>query len=482
MITALAAIATAAVLPAAASAAAPREVYVKYPTTVKSGTSSCNYAGTLQIGSASAKNVLVLIPGYLGGSGDFRVLGRRLVAQLPNTQVWGIDRRSQCMEDTSVFQQGTALESLAYYFNGLSYKGKKFRAPALGSTNVEAARGWGLATTLSDINDVVTQAHLVADPKGGKVVLGGHSLGGSLTDLYAVWDFNGTPGYQRVKGLVLIDGGARGTFGSIPTEAITTAAIADNAKPTVTPFSSLFPGIASHYQGIFVSLSAKYAIERPNDASALQGLLNNVGLAAFTRPTTSGKLTNLAGLGYAFDADTSPAAAALLRFNMGGLQTPKPSGNVPQGWKDGGLTDVADVRTMFGTSTDEGNFVEWYFPKRLTIDVGAANGLAQTSFTDGLVDASGSGMKLRHWANVNTPLYAFETNLTCTGSFTNSSAKCGVLSGADSFKNGSSISSGNYVTAKDHAQYHLDPLVARPATDKFTQTLIPFLKTKVGIS
>ena len=140
------------------------------------------------------------------------------------------------------------------------------------------------------------------------------------------------------------------------------------------------------------------------------------------------------------------------------------------------------MRTIFGTTTDEGNFVEWYFPQRLLIDVGAANGLTRSSFTDGLTDASGSGMKLRHWANVNIPLYAFETNLTCTGAFTNASAKCGVLSGADSFKAGSKIATSNYVTAKDHAQFHLDPLVARPATDQFTKTLIPFLRNKVGIS
>ena len=471
---------SAVIVPATASAA-PREAYVKYPTTVKSGPAACNYAGTLQVGPASAKNVLVLIPGYLGGSGDFRVLGRRLSAKLPNTQIWGVDRRSQCLEDTSIFETGTPAQDLSYYFFNYRIGSKKFAAPAIGSPGVEAARGWGLPTTLSDINDVITAAHAVADPKGGKVVLGGHSLGGSLTDLYAVSDFGGTPGYQRVKGLVLIDGGARGTFVSAPEESKTTADIAANA--TGTPFSSLFPGIASHYQGIFVSLSAKYALAFPTGASALQGLLNNVGLSAFTRKTTAGKLTNDAGLGFAFDADTSPAAAALLRFNMGGLKTPKPaSPNTPQGWKDGGLTDLKDVKTMFGTDVPRGNFVEWYFPKRLGIDVAAANGLTQTAFTDSLVDQSGSGIKLRHWANVNVPLYAFETNLTCTGSFTNSSSKCGVLSGANSFKNGSKIATANFVEAKDHAQYHLDPLVARPATDKFTQTLVPFLKNKVGIN
>ena len=44
------------------------------------------------------------------------------------------------------------------------------------------------------------------------VVLGGHSLGASLTAAYASWDFNGTPGYKDIDGMVLIDGGLMGSF------------------------------------------------------------------------------------------------------------------------------------------------------------------------------------------------------------------------------------------------------------------------------
>ena len=49
--------------------------------------------------------------------------------------------------------------------------------------------------------------------KGGReVILGGHSLGASLTAAYAAWDFNGKPGFEDVDGLVLIDGGLLGSF------------------------------------------------------------------------------------------------------------------------------------------------------------------------------------------------------------------------------------------------------------------------------
>lgn len=474
----IAAVTATVIVPASAQAATTREAYVKYPTTVKSGPTKCNFAGTLQIGPANAKNVVVLIPGFLGGSGDFRVIGRRLVKKYRNLAVWGIDRRSQCLEDTTGFDSAStkAKDAQGYYITGKRLKGKTFVAPKVGDAGVEAARGWGLATTLSDIHDVVAKAK---SEKVGRttvnrnVILGGHSLGGSLTDLYAVWDFNGKPGYEDVKGLLLIDGGARGTFGSLPAEADTTSNIAGLA--TGMPFAGLVPGLDSYLQGVFVSLGARYALQGPTKASGLQGLLKVAGLSAFT---TDGTLTNDAQLGYAFDADTSPSNLALLRFNMGGLKAAPANPATPRGWTDGGLTDLKDVKTLFGS--DPGNFVEWYFPKRLTIDVGAANGLAQTAFTDGLVDASGSGMKLRHVANVNIPLYAFETGLTCSGSFTRVDAECGVIGGAKSFVGMSKITDATYVA--DHAQEHLDPLVARPATDKFAQTAYPFIKRILNLN
>ncbi len=42
----------------------------------------------------------------------------------------------------------------------------------------------------------------------GKVVLGGHSLGGSVVTAYATWDFGGEPGAQELSGLVYDDGGS----------------------------------------------------------------------------------------------------------------------------------------------------------------------------------------------------------------------------------------------------------------------------------
>src|SRR2546423_15700495 len=60
---------------------------------------------------------------------------------------------------------------------------------------------------VEDMRRVVEEAK----KQGGKVVLGGHSLGGSITTGYATWDFNGKPGAKDLSGLVFIDGGSSPT-------------------------------------------------------------------------------------------------------------------------------------------------------------------------------------------------------------------------------------------------------------------------------
>jgi pimeloyl-ACP methyl ester carboxylesterase len=45
--------------------------------------------------------------------------------------------------------------------------------------------------------------------RGGKVVVGGHSLGGTMTTAYATWDSGGTSGARGLAGLVFIDGASR---------------------------------------------------------------------------------------------------------------------------------------------------------------------------------------------------------------------------------------------------------------------------------
>ena len=66
------------------------------------------------------------------------------------------------------------------------------------------ARGWGMRVAVEDLRRVVRAAR-----RGGRtVVLGGHSLGGTITTAYATWDFGGRAGARDLAGLVFIDGGS----------------------------------------------------------------------------------------------------------------------------------------------------------------------------------------------------------------------------------------------------------------------------------
>ena len=220
------------VLVAAPPAGAASEPYVAIRGYDEPGTPA-NYDKVFvrKFGSASAKRVLVLVPGFVSGSGDFTLVARELVKRVPGLQVWAEDRRSNALEDTSRFQPGTSAdEAYDYYLDKLAFK------IVDGPRDAPFARGWGLKVAMEDLRRVI----LAAKRGGHKVILGGHSLGGSSTVAYATWDFKGKPGYKDVDGLVLIDGGLLGSFDSANlSQARRRKAKIDSGEP----FSALLEGL-----------------------------------------------------------------------------------------------------------------------------------------------------------------------------------------------------------------------------------------------
>jgi hypothetical protein len=78
-----------------------------------------------KFGPASAKRVLILMPGFQGGAGDFTLDAREIVKRVPGPQVWAIDRRTQPLEDTSRFNDAlagriTIKQAFDYYLGWLS--------------------------------------------------------------------------------------------------------------------------------------------------------------------------------------------------------------------------------------------------------------------------------------------------------------------------------------------------------------------------
>src|SRR2546430_10509254 len=100
-----------------------------------------------------------------------------------------------------------------------------------------------------------------AKKQGGKVVLGGHSLGGSITTAYATWDFNGKPGAKDLSGLVFIDGGSSPTPAS-PDQANLQLQALQNGSPWLS-----FGGIPAPYAGLFNATGSTGVKIAPNDPS-----------------------------------------------------------------------------------------------------------------------------------------------------------------------------------------------------------------------
>jgi len=390
--------------------------------------------------------VLVLMPGTQGGAGDFTLDARFLVKHVRGLQVWAIDRRTQALEDTATFagvESGKVplQQAFSYYLSG---GGFHFR-----SANQDPyAREWGMATALNDARAVVLRARAHGRRQ---VVLGGHSLGASLTVAYAAWDFNGRPGYKDLRGLVLIDGGLLGSFDAYDlTQA--QQAIAD--LQTSSPFLDLLGIGIPEAAGLFAEIGGLYAEKEPlASATTLQSypLLP----PEFNPPFP---VTNRGLFGYAFDRDTSPPALGLLHVNAGGLAA---SGD-PRDWVDGGVTPVSRLAETFGQ--EPSNAVEWYFPKRLTIDTNGADQMSANDVGNFL------GLRLFHTRKVNLPLYAIASDL----------AGAHVIDGARNFIRRSRTTRREAMLVNRNPQIsHLDPLTAAPRTNAFLKTVMPFLDDKV---
>ena len=157
--------------------------------------------GALKIGSARAKNVLVLNPGTSASAAYFVPLAKTIVKDEPGWQVWAVERRENLLEDHSRLDQAktkqiTVKQAFDYYLGYLADSSISPHFQGIPDADVAYAKQWGMHTEIEDLARVVKAAR-----RGGRnVVMGGHSLGGSITSAYATWDFNGRPGAKDLSG------------------------------------------------------------------------------------------------------------------------------------------------------------------------------------------------------------------------------------------------------------------------------------------
>ena len=237
-----------------------------------------------RFGPASARTVLVLVPGRTSGAGVFAFVARDLVRRVRGLQVWAVDRREQAFEDTSVIAAGDPDQAVAYYLRGQPVGARLFSPPAVSEVRFMAK--WGLGLLVGDLHQVVRKARA----GGRRVILGGHSLGASVVEAYASWDFAGRAGYRDLAGLVLIDGGLPLAPSALtPAQARTMLDVIGTEGPRLDVLGQRRP----YLYGVLSAIAGLYA-EKPAPGTLAAGHRHAVAAVPTAVPRHQ---PNLAGTG-----------------------------------------------------------------------------------------------------------------------------------------------------------------------------------------
>jgi pimeloyl-ACP methyl ester carboxylesterase len=411
--------------------------------------------GVLKVGSPLARNVLVLIPGTSAGAGYFEPLAENIVDRTHGRwQVWSVERRENQLEDQSVLDQVKHGEAepqrvFDYYLGWLVDQSVTDHFQLIPDASVAFARGWGMKVEIEDLRRVVEEAARF----GRRVVLGGHSLGGSITTAYATWDFDGEAGAEDLSGLVYIDGGSS----PVPISPELATQLLQNLQ-TGSPWLA-FGGIPTPFLGLFSatgSCGAFYEQDVPSLGYTFPLLPANL-----KPPLPPGEVpTNEAEFGFAVSIPSSPPNLIAAQVHAGHLAD---SGN-PRGWdRAGAITPIQRYAAMLcGAGLDSVDGSAWYHPMRLTIDSGAVaagNPNPAQSILD-VMATHGSDLPR------SMPIYAFGAALGGEN----------VLNAARALAEQSGIPDDE-LTLVDRADTyaHNDPSAASP-DNEFLDHLIPFLE------
>ena len=405
--------------------------------------------GVLKEGAPSAKKILILVPGTSASASYFAPLARDIVSRADGWQVWSVERRENQLEDHSMVDrvkrgEATPQQLFDYYLGHIVNPSVTEHFVGIPDTSVLFARAWGMRVAVEDLRLVVAQAR----QDSRQVVLGGHSLGGSITTAYATWDFNGRPGGDDLSGLVFIDGGS-GPATLTGEEATERLQALQNSSPWLT-----FGGIAPPFAGLFNVVGSTLAKIVPNEPSILQTF---PFVPSGLRPPVA--VTSEAGYGYALDTNTSPPALVAAHVHAGRLA----DSGTPRGWEQAGdISPIQRVADMFsGTGLPGLDGTAWYHPQRLTID-SAAVGAGIANPAQPVLDVSAThGRDLQR-----LPIYAFAAALGGQR----------VLDAAQLLASLSGIPQRKVTLVDGSATYaHVDPIAAYPQND-FVSNLVPFLR------
>jgi pimeloyl-ACP methyl ester carboxylesterase len=185
--------------------------------------------------------ILILVPGFEGGAGNFRIMAQNLLLRAQSEgfslEVWAYDRRSNQLEDlvgADLAERYASAQIALDWFYGAELTlplhpvlvGGPNRRGVFYDTQADVPfiANWTPLVFSRDIDAIVTAARAAATNQN--VFLGGHSAGTGFTARYAATDFNLTgigpadPGYTKLRGLVLLEGGGGSTGNALSADTL----------------------------------------------------------------------------------------------------------------------------------------------------------------------------------------------------------------------------------------------------------------------
>jgi len=172
--------------------------------------------------------MLVMLPGVLEGANGFEYIGRQLVYTAKtqddlNLEVWAVERRNNRLEDLSAANYieseltaghmdvlEAARQAIDYYYLGKELDGHTF-AGWYKDKDLPFLSEFGLKLDTEDVFTVIQTMVPDVTVRKQKVFVGGHSMGGIMTTMFAGWDLDGDPatqddaGYNNCAGLFGFD-------------------------------------------------------------------------------------------------------------------------------------------------------------------------------------------------------------------------------------------------------------------------------------
>lgn len=374
--------------------AVPERHVVRPGAVVPDTPEELNASITFRFGAARPRAILLLMPGFVGGAGSFDRLARQIVALDPSVAVWTVDRRSNLLEPQLELARADQARLVQIVQRGL---------PAREPGSVAFMQSWGLDTTLRDWRAAVLEARTLTP----NVFIGGHSLGGVLTGLYASYDFVGQPGFKDVRGLIMLDGvpemssiapvtleayqrGSRTLVGTTPG----LNGLAANPYLNVEFFNPVMASRAAAQARLMAfrpdapaPVGGLTDFPATNLAAGLLQLEQRYALLPFTtirtgRPSNAREVRSLTALALGWDS-----------YRVIGPLDP----GRPVGWQSdpAAPVDALDFAGRFWRPLTD--YTEWYFPNRLTLDVSAVGvGTRGTPFE--------SQLPVWHTRSVTTPI------------------------------------------------------------------------------